>query len=251
MRGAYVACVLLLAAAPLGAAPPMSPPVSLAGGPVAVENPVPADSYAEVRCALDKGDSIQWEVSPEPKKLTSYVENGGAVLIFNGPSGSYTVTAFVLNFDAKTFDRKKLVVTIGKPAPAPPKPDGPPAPGPTPDPIPSPELKRKILDAYATDRGAKADAVQLAALYREAAKLAQKRTGDKFDAPSSKELLRRVREASANLIGPDVLTAVRTVAAVELADQLGMPTDDPLTDVQRRAAADCYLRLAAALDAIP
>jgi len=250
MRGAYVACVLLLAAAPLSAAPPMSPPVSLAGGPVATENPVPANSYAEVRVTLEKGDTAQWEVSPEPTKSTQFLDGSAAVLVFNGAPGAYTVTAFVINFDQKKFDRAKLTVAIGKPAPVPPKPDGPPAP-PNPDPVPSPELKRKILDAYATDRGAKADAVQLAALYREAAKLAQKRTGDKFDAPSSKELLRRVREASANLIGPDVLTAVRTVAAVELADQLGMPTDDPLTDVQRRAAADCYLRLAAALDAIP
>jgi hypothetical protein len=147
-------------------------------------------------------------------------------------------------------ETKGVVTTIVVgPKPAPPGPG--PAPKPDdPAPQPSAELRQKIADAYATDKGSRADATQLAALYKEAAKLCVKKTAGVYDCPSSKELLRRVREAGASLVGPDVLTAVRTVAATVLADQLGMPSDDALTDAQRRAAADAYLKLAACLESL-
>jgi hypothetical protein len=101
--------------------------------PVPVENPVPGTSFAEVKLDLGKGDSVIWEVSPEPTKATEHKAGETAILHFNGPPGSYTVTAYVVNFDAKTFTKKKITVAIQGAQPPP----GP-SPGPNPNPNPQP-----------------------------------------------------------------------------------------------------------------
>lgn len=134
-------------------------------------------------------------------------------------------------------------ITVGKP-----KPPEPPAPPPGPQ--PSAELVKKVSDAFAKDKGRATDAAQLAALYREAAKLTAKKKGDGYECPTTRELLRRVREASTGLIGDDVLVSVRTVAAGELAMVAGMSSDDPLTEAQRQGVADTYVRLAVCLDVL-
>lgn len=216
------------------------------------ETPVPPGSFAEISYPLQKGDTVQWEISPNPVKQVSFVgvastdkEVSIASLYFNGLPGTYTVTAFVINFKAEKFERRKVTVVIGGTVPpVPPKPDDPPTPVNT-------ELRKKIKEALDLDKGEKADMVQLAALYREAAKISIKKTVDgKYEVPSSKELLRRVRESSATLIGTDVLTNVRIIAAGELAGALGMPTDDDLTDFQRRSVADTFNKLGATIESL-
>lgn len=120
--------------------------------PIPAENPVPGSSFAEVKLALGKGDSVIWEVSPEPTKLTEHTDGTAAVLHFNGPPGSYTVTAFVVNFDAKKFTKKKLSVVIGQ-APQPP-----PGPGPGPNPNPNPQpLPGKIARFVVVEDTTKAE----------------------------------------------------------------------------------------------
>lgn len=123
------------------------------------------------------------------------------------------------------------------PEPAPPKPD-------PPDP-----LRAKLKAAFdadpapASDR--RAQALDLAALYRAAAALAR----DEACATSG-ELLGRVTEAAGRLLadppGGRKLAAVRKAAAAELAAVL--PTDAPLAPGSRAAAAALFERLAAALD---
>lgn len=124
--------------------------LAIAGDPLPVENPVPPTSFGEVRLPLEKGDTAIWDITPEPTKITSHVEaplavpnpggaGGTAVLHFNGPAGSYSVAATVVNFDAKTVSKKKVVVKItGDVAPTPPVPPVPPTPGPGPQPQPQP-----------------------------------------------------------------------------------------------------------------
>lgn len=117
-------------------------------------------------------------------------------------------------------------------------------PDPAPPPKPVDPLAQKVRDAYAADKGTRDDALQLAALYRQAATL----TGD-AGVPSSAELLRRVQEASkAVLADPDLLLGVRTVVAGELLTALGMSSDAPLTAAQRKGAVDLFTRLAAILE---
>jgi hypothetical protein len=220
------------------------------------DSPSPATGFVEIKYALAEGDTVQWEVTPKATFVKDHVEYNivkdkdgkvttvtpvNAVLHFNGPAGNYTVTAFVINFDKKTFDRKYLQHTVG--VPTPPTPPTPPQPAP---PLPSVDLQKKIAEAFNTDKGTKADAVQLSALYKLTAKLCS----DRKKAPSSRELLRQVREASDGLIGNDQLATVRTLVAAELATIFGSPTDTDLTDVQRTSAAELFLKLAAALDAL-
>ena len=242
MRATYTAVALVAAfAAVLHFAGPLraDPPV-----PVATENPVPATSYAEVKITMEKGDAVQWEVSPEPTKQNAYTDADTSVLHFNGPPGTYTVTAFVINFDTKKFERRKLPVTLGRPKP---KDDDakPPAPQPPAD------LLKKVADAFAKDKGQKADAVQLAELYRQAAKLAVKKKGDGYECVTGADLLGRVREAGKGVFDSDTaMIAVRTVAASEVAGSSSMSSDLPMTESQRTAIADTYAKLAACLDTL-
>jgi hypothetical protein len=115
---------------------------------------------------------------------------------------------------------------------------------PPPGPKPVDALVLKLREAFETDKGTRDEVLQLAALYREAAKLSASK-----DVPSSRELLRRVRDAGTALVGPDSLTGTRTVAAGELAAVLGAPSDAAMTDAQRVAVAALFARLATILEA--
>src|SRR5262249_35484315 len=127
----------------------------------------------------------------------------------------------------------------------------PPEPLPPPKPPPDNRLREKLSAALAADRvnqrvnpsGTKADVMQLAAIYREAAKVAVDSA-----VPDSSTLLTRVRKVSADLIGADALPTVRASAAEELLAALGMTSDEPLTDAQRQRAAQTFLKLAGTLE---
>lgn len=131
------------------------------------------------------------------------------------------------------------------PGPAPPAP-------PDPKPPPVDPLAKKLRDAFAADLGGRADARQLAALYHLAADLAVKKLpkSEQYEVPSSKELLRQVREASTKLIGDFALPSLRTVVAGELAAALGNPSDTAFTAEQRAAAAALFAKLAAILEGL-
>jgi hypothetical protein len=203
-----------------------------AGDIVAEENPVPPGSFAVLRYKLEKGDAVQWDVTPEPVKLKEYSDGEYSYLHFNGAPGKYTATAFVVNFDTQKFSKKREVVTVGPAVPPPPPP---------PPPIPDP-LRQSVRDALALDKAKPDDVLLLAALYREAAKLSVS-----AEVPSSRELLRRVREAGASLL-PDVLVSVRRVVASELANALGKSNDEPLTEAERKRSAELFAKLAGILE---
>lgn len=132
----------------------------------------------------------------------------------------------------------KLLLPDVKP-PVPPKPPEPP--------LPSDPLAAKLKAAFGEDSTPLAQrreqAKDLAALYRQAAKLAVDPA-----VTTSGELLRKVREAAGTLVGPDALKEVRRVAGMELAGIL--PTDAALTAAQREQAEQVFKRLAEILDGL-
>ena len=133
-----------------------------------------------------------------------------------------------------------LIDKLGGVGPAPKPPDPKP-------PEPADPLRAKLKAAFDGDGAApevkREQAKDLAALYRQAATLAADVT-----VATSGELLKRVRDAGGSLIGPDALKDVRRAAGAELAAVL--PTDAPLSDSQREAAAKLFARLATTLEEI-
>jgi hypothetical protein len=118
-----------------------------------------------------------------------------------------------------------------------------PGPGPGPDPVKPPEdpLAAKLREAFGKSEAS--DAHALAALYRECAKLCRDPELD-----STMDLLTRLQDASKRMVGATVLLPVRKVVQSELAATLGVPSDDPITDTHRNAAASLFVRLATILE---
>lgn len=187
----------------------------------------PAATIVEVK-AETAGKAVEWVVLTPG--LSAYPVDGGRTLLVSGPSGRYELLAYTAAGDVPS-KPARCVVQIG-PEPAPP-------------PAPVDALAVKLRREYDADPGEekRADALQLAALYRQAAKLAADKS-----IPTSKELLLRVRKAGESLVGPDALVGLRIVVAGELAAALGMSGDQDLTDATRAAAAKTFERLAGILE---
>ena len=117
-------------------------------------------------------------------------------------------------------------------------------PPPAPEPKPVDPLKAKLKAAFDADSSTSTDVLKLAVLYRKAANLAR----DKTKVLTTAELLQRVRDVGEGLVGPDVLVKVRKLAGTELLAALGKSDDTPITDDERKAAADVFTRLAAILE---
>lgn len=115
-------------------------------------------------------------------------------------------------------------------------------------PAPADPLRDRVRDAIRASAGPDAEkrrqCLDLAALYREAAKLA----GKEGRFPDADALLSGLREAAASMIGPDALREVRRVVAGELAAVLPTVADAPLTDAHRAGAVKVFERLAAILE---
>lgn len=136
-----------------------------------VETPVPVTSFAEAGITIADNESVIWLVNPEPVKIVEV----GTVVYFNGPAGSYSVTALVFSVSKEgklTSKKYKASVVIGqKPVPIPPVPD------------PSVNSFQPAFDQD-TDADKLASATKLAAVYRAGAALNDpniKTYGDMFD----------------------------------------------------------------------
>jgi hypothetical protein len=128
----------------------------------------------------------------------------------------------------------------------------PPGPGPKP-PAPD-ELREKLAAAFKADRGTKEQAKLLASIWSEAAKLVlKKNAAGEWAVASSAKLIEAVREVSndKDWLGPDALALTRALIAELWVPIFGPePSDRPLTEAQRAAAADLFGRVAAALEAL-
>lgn len=146
MRLSRVSSALLLAistAAVLCAAPAdkpsLFPSVAALDGPKAsapritgATAPIPAGGFADLSVEAGKSASVTWRISPQPVQRAKELPSNR--LIFGGKAGqAYSVTAFVVDFDAKTVaDTETEVVFAGTPGPQPIPP------GPQPEPQPTP-----------------------------------------------------------------------------------------------------------------
>lgn len=174
------------------------------------------------------GKVVRWV--PLTPGLSLRPVDDGRTLLFAGGPGRYELLAYTAVGDVPSDPARVVILIDGDPGPGPKPPD---------------ELRERIAAALAKDKAAKADVAQLAAVYREAARVAADPA-----VTTSADLMGRVRRVSASLLGPDALPTVRGAAAEELLAALGMTSDEPLTDRQRKRAGELFTRLADVLEAL-
>lgn len=109
---------VMLAASLLSAAEP--PKIKSSG-------PVPPGGFADLTIDVPKSASVVWRISPNPVQKAATLPTGR--IIFGGEQNkTYTVTAIVIDFDAKTVTDTDYSITFGKAPPVvvdPPKKDPP------------------------------------------------------------------------------------------------------------------------------
>lgn len=216
------AAVLLLVLAPLAAraddAPALKIPTEVTAKPATI---------TELK-AETTGKVVRWV--PLTPGLSLRPVDDGRTLLFAGGPGRYELLAYTAVGDVPSDPARVVILIDGDPGPAPKTPD---------------ELRQRIAAALAKDKASKADVVQLAAVYREAARVAADPA-----VTTSADLMGRVRRVAASLLGPDALPTVRGAAAEELLAALGMTSDEPITDRQRKRAGELFARLADVLEAL-
>lgn len=113
------------------------------------ESPVAAGSFAEVTLeGLTAQESAMLYVTPEPVKQVDH----DATVYFSGLEKTYTVEAFVVNFETRKVYRKKVVVPFAI------NPQPPPTPEPKPKPDPDPQPVGKVTGFVIVEETSKAGA---------------------------------------------------------------------------------------------
>lgn len=180
-------------------------------------------------------NAVKWVVLT-PGLSAEPIDNG-RTLFCAGLPGTYDLIAYTAAGDVPS-DPARVTVVIGDP----------PAPPPPPLPHPPDPLRAKLAAAFASAFGAPEQkrewAKDLAALYRAAAKLSAD-----SNVTTAGTLKAKLTAAAGALIGPDALTEVRKVVALELAVLLPI-AEAELTPVQRAAVAALFTKLASRLEAI-
>lgn len=184
---------------------------------------VPAGKFGELK-ADTAGKNVKWVALTPGLDLRSC--DGGKTLLFTGAPGTYELLAYTAAGDVPS-DPARCVVVIGSPEPLPPKPDT--------------RLRDKYAEALKLDQGEK-PVLQLAFVYEEAARVAGDAT-----VTTTKELLARVRDVTTGLLGADALFNLRVAVSEELLAVIGMTSDEPITDAQRKRAAELWRQTAAIL----
>jgi hypothetical protein len=181
-----------------------------------------------------------WGAAQEPTRPTSIDQLAAEVLGIRAKRAELD-KAEAEKLAAIAAELKRLRELLEKlgldaPKPVPPKP-----------PEPVDPFKARLRAAFDGDPAAldarKSHALDLAALYRQMVPLCADRS-----VATSGDLLSRKKAAAASLIGTDALKGVRAAVGAELGAI--MPTDAPLSDEQRTAAAALFGKLAVALEDI-
>lgn len=199
-----------------------------------VQNPSPADSFVEATAKLADGQSVTWFVSPEPTKQVEI----DTTVYFNGPAGTYTVTALVLTVkDGKVTSKKYTSkVVIGDPIP--PIPPIPPTP-----PTPIDAFNQAIQAAYTVEVGTDkaTSTAKLASIYRMAAK----NTVTDPTISTTAQLYATMKTASETLLPATAIPGVRKVVGTRLNPVFG--TSTTLTTASRTQLAAEFNAIADAL----
>jgi hypothetical protein len=191
---------------------------------------------------VKESKDVLWDVYPEPEE---YQEIGGAV-VFAGPPGQvYTVKALVINFDAKTKERSRVVVTFaGKPV-DPVNPVDPVKPIDPKPPVPVDAFTSKIVAAFAKETAAnKAQlAASMAQVYRLKATEATTTNAARFID------FMLLLEAARSAADGGALTEIRTAISAELNTILPTTVTTALDAAGKTLLSNQMARVAAALEA--
>lgn len=168
---------------------------------------------------------VTWRIPPA---VDADYRDDGKRLVCSAMPGQYTLQAFVPDADGGVAFAE-TVLTVESPAP----------------PAPEDTFRKDLLALAAADPDA--DRVmnlkKLASLYRAASTFAVNK-----DVPTAAVLVDKIRGAAATLLPDTALTATRKRVLEELQRVLPIDGDAPLTDDQRRRAADIYTRAGSALE---
>lgn len=170
-----------------------------------VQNPSPQSSFVEASAKLDVGQSVTWFIVPEPTKQTE-IDN---IVYFNGPVGTYSVTALVQTVVANKVVNKKynVKVIIGTaPTPIPPIPVDPI------DPFAA-AIQAAFTAETAADKGT--NTAKLASIYRVAAKT----TVNDPTVTTAAQLLTTMKTASETMFPATAIPGVRKVIGTRLNPQ--------------------------------
>lgn len=199
-----------------------------------VENPVPANSFAECSVSIPDGSSVAFIVSPTPTKQVEYDNK----LLFNGPAGNYQVTSIVFTIkDGKITNSKTTkTITIGKaPQPPPVVPDDPD--------VPVDAFKAAIQKAFTAeaDLDKATSTAKLAALYRNASKTTVNDTQIKTNGA----LFDTMKVASRSMLSENAIPKVRA----EIGKRLNPLSSAAATPIDRSKLAIEFAAIADALEA--
>lgn len=175
--------------------------------------------------AATAGKQLQWLTTADDADLVPLA--GGKSAVFVSPTpGRYLVLAWTAAGDVPS-PAARCWVVVGGPAP------------------PADPLRAELKALVAADRGPDklTHLAQLAAVYREAVQFA-----DRPGVRTAAELADRIKVAVSALLPSDSLVSLRKRVAEEIAKQLPLDADKELDPTSRKAAADLFARIAAALE---
>jgi hypothetical protein len=213
------------------------PVLFLLGSPPTVELP------AEVRAqpgrlvtltAKSDGRVIRWALASDEADLVPF-PGGQTALFCAAKSGRYLVLAWTAAEDQPS-EAARCVVIVGEaPPPHPPAPE------------PEDPLTRDFQRLYVNDPtpGKRLHLAQLAVLYREAVRFAERP-----EVQTAGELAQRIRQASASLLPADALIPLRKRIAEEISRLLPVDSTDLLDAGRRATAAQLFARIATSLEGL-
>lgn len=214
---------------------------------VVKEEPVPANSFARVSIKLEKGQTVLWDVYPEPTVVEEAKTEDRSFLYFNGPAGKYKVVATVLTVKDGSIvadrQRKNLVLGAGPDPDVPVDPDVPPVP---PD-VGAATLYSKLLAAYkldpANDRVAAPKLADLYSKYANETELSKYATWDKLEAAMRADA--KEYGVAGNLV--KVQTAVHDYLVTRIPGRTPESLSAPISPTDRKMAKAAFQAVSVAL----
>lgn len=167
---------------------------------------IPQFGFADLK--VKNAPNIVWQITPEPVKA---VRSNGALYFSGTPGQTYTVSAVVVDFTAKTVEAAevKIVFVGAKPDPIKPDPDKPNPPAPV-------AIKEKIKERVKADGITKEEIQNLVTAYEGG-------TDDRFLAAhnSPRTFLRQIRTQVAALVSDEKTDKLQSLIGNELEKAAG------------------------------
>ncbi len=173
---------------------------------------------------------VRWYLATDGADLLAFPDGKSAVFV-SPKAGRFVVLAWTAAGDVPS-ELAQCIVQVGEAVPPSP---------------PESEFVVELRKRFAADLGEfkATHAAQLASVYRDAVKLA-----DRPELRTVGELAAKLRQAVAGLLPANALLAVRQRIAEEIAAELPIDTDTPLSPESRARAAKRFALIATALEGV-